>query len=41
MTADLILYNGRFSTLDRNNPSPEAAAVADGRFLSVGRARGM
>jgi predicted amidohydrolase YtcJ len=39
MTADLILYNGRFSTLDRNNPSPEAAAVADGRFLSVGRAR--
>src|SRR6202158_4248554 len=39
MTADLILYNGRFSTLARTNPSPEAAAVADGRFLSVGRAR--
>jgi predicted amidohydrolase YtcJ len=39
MTADLILYNGRFSTLDRNNPSPEAVAVADGRFLAVGRAR--
>jgi predicted amidohydrolase YtcJ len=39
MTADLILYNGRFSTLDRNNPSPEAVAIADGRFLSVGRAR--
>jgi predicted amidohydrolase YtcJ len=39
MTADLILYNGRFSTLDRTNGSPEAVAIADGRFLSVGRAR--
>jgi predicted amidohydrolase YtcJ len=39
MTADLILYNGRFSTLDRSNGSPEAVAIADGRFLSVGRAR--
>jgi predicted amidohydrolase YtcJ len=39
MTADLILYNGRFSTLDRSNASPEAAAIADGRFLAVGRAR--
>jgi predicted amidohydrolase YtcJ len=39
MTAELILYNGRFSTLDRINASPEAVAVADGRFLSVGRAR--
>ena len=39
MTADLILYNGRFSTLDRANASPEAVAIADGRFFSVGRAR--
>ena len=39
MTADLILYNGQFSTLDRSNPSPEAVAIADGRFLAVGRAR--
>jgi predicted amidohydrolase YtcJ len=39
MTADLILYNGRFSTLDRSNLSPDAVAIADGRFLSVGRAR--
>jgi predicted amidohydrolase YtcJ len=39
MTADLILYNGRFSTLDRSNASPDAVAIADGRFLSVGRAR--
>src|SRR5713101_3397954 len=39
MTADLILYNGRFSTLDRSNASPDAMAIADDRFLSVGRAR--
>jgi predicted amidohydrolase YtcJ len=39
MTADLILYNGRFSTLDSTNGSPEAVAIADGRFLAVGRAR--
>jgi predicted amidohydrolase YtcJ len=39
MTADLILYNGRFSTLDRSNASPDAVAIADGRFLSVGSAR--
>jgi predicted amidohydrolase YtcJ len=39
MTADFILYNGRFSTLDCTNESPEAVAIADGRFLSVGRAR--
>src|ERR1700674_1788804 len=39
MTADLILYNGRFSTLDGSNASPEAVAIADGRFLSVGHAR--
>lgn len=39
MTADLILYNGRFSTLDRSNASADAVAIADGRFLSVGGAR--
>jgi predicted amidohydrolase YtcJ len=39
MTADCILFNGRFSTLDRNNASPEAVSIADGRFLSVGSAR--
>jgi predicted amidohydrolase YtcJ len=39
MIANLILYNGRFSTLDRSNASPEAVAIADGRFLCVGRAR--
>ena len=36
MTADLILVNGRFTTLDRTNPAPEAVAIADGRFLAAG-----
>jgi len=36
MTADLILVNGRFTTLDRGNPAPEAVAIADGRFLAAG-----
>src|SRR6266436_395825 len=39
MTADLILYNGRFSTLDRSNASPDAVAIADGRFIAAGPAR--
>jgi predicted amidohydrolase YtcJ len=39
MTADCILFNARFSTLDRNNASPEAVSIADGCFLSVGSAR--
>jgi len=39
MTADLILYNGRFSTLDLSNPSADAVAIAKGRFLCVGSAR--
>ncbi len=38
MVADVILLNGRFSTLDRSNPDPEAVAIADGRFLAVGTA---
>ncbi|WP_349263359.1 amidohydrolase [Steroidobacter sp.] len=36
MTADLILTNGRFATLDRGNPNPPAVAMADGKFLAVG-----
>ena len=39
MIADLILYNGRFSTLDRSNANPEGVAIADGHFLCVGRVR--
>ena len=36
-TADLILINGRVTTLDRGAPEAEAFAVKDGRFLAVGR----
>jgi predicted amidohydrolase YtcJ len=36
MTADLILTNGRFATLDRINPNPQAVAIANGKFLAVG-----
>ncbi len=35
-TPDLVLFNGRFTTLDRTRPSAEAVAIQDGRFLSVG-----
>src|SRR5262249_35145560 len=33
---DLILFNGKVSTLDRQNPSATAIAIADGRFVAVG-----
>jgi len=36
-TPDLILRNGRFTTLDRGNPAADTVAIKDGRFLSVGR----
>jgi predicted amidohydrolase YtcJ len=34
---DLILYDGRFTTLDRSNPVASAVAITDGIFTSVGR----
>ncbi len=37
MSTDLILRNGRFTTLDRSNPAADAVAVANGVFTSVGR----
>ena len=37
-TPDLILFNGRFTTLDRSNPHAEAVAIKDGKFTAVGRA---
>ncbi|MDQ0322592.1 putative amidohydrolase YtcJ [Pararhizobium capsulatum DSM 1112] len=37
MTPDLILHNGRFTTLDRTNPTATAVAIKDGTFLAVGR----
>ncbi len=39
MTADLILVNGRFTTLDTSNPNPQAVAIAGGKFLAVGDER--
>ncbi|WP_162914769.1 amidohydrolase, partial [Desertibaculum subflavum] len=33
---ELILTNGRFTTLDRANPAPEAVAITGGRFSAVG-----
>ncbi len=36
MTADLILHNGKITTLDRTNPVASAVAIKDGSFLAVG-----
>ena len=36
--ADLILHGGRFTTLDRSRPEAEAVAIAEGKFVAVGRA---
>src|SRR5262249_51028570 len=33
---DLVLFNGKISTLDRQNPSATAVAISDGRFVAVG-----
>ncbi len=34
--ADVVLHNGRITTLDRNNPLANAVAVKDGNFIAVG-----
>ncbi|MGE0666408.1 MAG: amidohydrolase [Sphingomonadales bacterium] len=36
---DLILINGRFTTMDRANPQAAAVAIRGGRFLAVGTER--
>lgn len=33
---DLVLFNGRFTTLDRTKPTAQAVAITDGRFVHVG-----
>ncbi|WP_241748891.1 amidohydrolase [Teichococcus aerophilus] len=33
---DMILHNGRITTLDRSNPAPQAVAITAGRFSAVG-----
>jgi predicted amidohydrolase YtcJ len=35
-TADLILFNGKITTLDRQRPEAAAVAMRDGRFVAVG-----
>ncbi|MFO6448374.1 amidohydrolase [Erythrobacter sp. NE805] len=35
-SADLILVGGKFTTLDRANPAPEAVAISGNRFAAVG-----
>ena len=37
-TADLILFNGKVTTLDRSNPQAEAVAIKDGKVLFAGAA---
>lgn len=36
MTADLILFNGKLHTVDREQPAATAVAIKDGRFIAVG-----
>jgi predicted amidohydrolase YtcJ len=37
--ADLVLTNGKFTTLDRSKPQASAVAITDGKFVAVGDAR--
>ena len=34
---DLILHPGRFTTLNRSNPTANAVAITDGKFTAVAR----
>ncbi len=36
MTADLILFNGKLHTVDREKPTASAVAIKDGKFIAVG-----
>jgi predicted amidohydrolase YtcJ len=33
---DLVVHNGNFWTVDKNNPRAQAVAICDGRFIAVG-----
>lgn len=35
-TASLIIINGQFHTVDRENPTAQAVAIKDGKFVAVG-----
>ncbi|PSM51427.1 metal-dependent hydrolase [Campylobacter blaseri] len=34
---DIIFYNGNITTLNKSNPTAQAVAIKDGRFISVGK----
>jgi predicted amidohydrolase YtcJ len=34
--ADMVVFNGKLTTLDRQNPAATAAAIRNGRFIAVG-----
>ena len=36
MTAELILYNAKIHTVDKDNPTATALAIKDGKFIAVG-----
>ena len=36
---DLVLYNGRITTMNPEQPEGSAVAIAEGRFLAVGSSR--
>jgi predicted amidohydrolase YtcJ len=38
-SADLILVNGKVTTLDRGNPVADSIAIADGQILAAGPER--
>src|SRR5580704_8669288 len=38
---DLILLNGRFTTLDKSKPTATAVAIKDGKFIAVGEDSGI
>src|ERR1700733_5887027 len=38
---DLILLNGRFTTLDKSEPTATAVAIKDGKFIAVGEDSGI
>ncbi len=39
ISADLVLHNGKITTLDRANPVVNAVAVKDGKFIAAGDAK--
>ncbi|MDG2376159.1 MAG: amidohydrolase [Woeseiaceae bacterium] len=41
VSADIVLENGRFYTVDESRPWAEAVAIEDGRFVYVGDADGL